>query len=48
MSEGGAIAPSAAIANAVADALRGAGIAPGAIHRYPLTAARVHTLFTPG
>jgi len=48
MSEGGTIAPPVAIANAVADALRGAGVDPGAIDRHPLTAARVHALFTPG
>ena len=48
MSEGGTIAPPAAIANAVADALRGAGVDPGAVDRYPLTAARVHALLPPG
>jgi carbon-monoxide dehydrogenase large subunit len=41
MSEGGTIAPPAAIANAVADALSPLGVAPDAIDAYPLTASRV-------
>ena len=44
MSEGGTIAPPAAIANAVADALAGLGVDPGAIDEYPLTATRVFRL----
>ena len=48
MSEGGTIAPPAAIANAVADALRLAGVDPGVVDRYPLTASRVHELLASG
>ena len=44
MSEGGTIAPPAAIANAVADALTGLGLDPGAVTEYPLTAPRVFRL----
>ena len=44
MSEGGTIAPPAAIANAVADALAGLGLDPGAVTEYPLTAPRVFRL----
>jgi carbon-monoxide dehydrogenase large subunit len=46
MSEGGTIAPPAAIANAVADALGGLGIDSGAVDAYPLTAPRVLRLLT--
>jgi carbon-monoxide dehydrogenase large subunit len=48
MSEGGTVAPPAAVANAVADALAGAGIDAGAIDRYPLTAGRVFSLLRQG
>ena len=41
VSEGGTIAPPAAIANAVADALGGLGIDSGAVDAYPMTAPRV-------
>ena len=41
MSEGGTVAPPAAIANAVADALAPQGVDSGAVDTYPLTAARV-------
>ena len=44
MSEGGTVAPPAAIANAVADALAGRGVDAGAVDAYPLTAARVFRL----
>jgi carbon-monoxide dehydrogenase large subunit len=44
MSEGGTVAPPAAIANAVADALAGLGIDPGAVDEYPLTPPRVFRL----
>ncbi|MBI2202819.1 MAG: xanthine dehydrogenase family protein [Candidatus Rokubacteria bacterium] len=44
MSEGGTVAPPAAIANAVADALAGRGVDAGAVDRYPLTAPRVFGL----
>ena len=44
MSEGGTVAPPAAIANAVADALTGLGIDASAVDRYPLTAPRVFAL----
>ena len=44
MSEGGTVAPPAAIANAVADALAGAGIDGGAIDFYPLTPPRLFAL----
>lgn len=44
MSEGGTIAPPAAIANAVADALGALGIDAGAVDGYPLTAPRVFRL----
>ncbi len=44
MSEGGTVAPPAAIANAVADALGGLGIDGGAVDSYPLTAPRVFRL----
>ena len=44
MSEGGTIAPPAAVANAVADALSGAGVDVGAVDRYPLTSPRVFSL----
>ena len=44
MAEGGTIAAPAAIANAVADALAGAGVERGAIDFYPLTPARLFTL----
>jgi CO/xanthine dehydrogenase Mo-binding subunit len=44
MSEGGTVAPPAAIANAVADALAGAAVDPGAVTFYPLTPARVFGL----
>jgi carbon-monoxide dehydrogenase large subunit len=41
MAEGGTIGAPAAIANAVADALAGAGCDAGAVDFYPLTSARV-------
>ena len=44
MSEGGTVAPPAAIANAVADALTGLGIDASAVDCYPLTAPRVFAL----
>jgi len=44
MAEGGTIAAPAAIANAVADALAGAGVDRAAIDFYPLTPARVFAL----
>ena len=44
MSEGGTVAPPAAIANAVADALAGAGVDSGGASFYPLTASRVFGL----
>jgi hypothetical protein len=44
MSEGGTVAPPAAIANAVADALVGAGVDPATVTFYPLTAPRVFGL----
>jgi carbon-monoxide dehydrogenase large subunit len=47
MSEGGTVAPPAAIANAVADALSGAGVHVGAVNRYPLTPPRVFALLSP-
>jgi carbon-monoxide dehydrogenase large subunit len=43
MSEGGTVAPPAAIANAVADALSSAGVDVAAIDRYPLTPIRIFT-----
>jgi carbon-monoxide dehydrogenase large subunit len=44
MSEGGTVAPPAAVANAVADALGGLGVDAGVVDTYPLTAARVFRL----
>ena len=44
MSEGGTVAPPAAIANAVADALSTAGVDVAAVDRYPLTSPRVFAL----
>jgi carbon-monoxide dehydrogenase large subunit len=44
MSEGGTVAPPAAIANAVADALAGLGISRAVVDTYPLTAPRVFAL----
>ena len=44
MSEGGTVAPPAAIANAVADALGARGIDAGAVDCYPLTPSRVFRL----
>ena len=44
MAEGGTIAAPPAIANAVADALAGAGVDRAAIDFYPLTPARVFAL----
>jgi carbon-monoxide dehydrogenase large subunit len=44
MAEGGTIAAPATIANAVADALAGAGVDHGAITFYPLTPARIFAL----
>ena len=44
MAEGGTIAAPAAVANAVADALAGAGVDPAAIDFYPLTPARIFAL----
>ncbi|PYM12086.1 MAG: hypothetical protein DMD81_25015, partial [Candidatus Rokuibacteriota bacterium] len=44
MSEGGTVAPPAAIANAVADALAGRGVDAAAVNAYPLTAPRVFEL----
>jgi carbon-monoxide dehydrogenase large subunit len=46
MSEGGTVAPPAAIANAVADALSGAGVDVSAVDRYPLTPPRVFALLS--
>jgi carbon-monoxide dehydrogenase large subunit len=48
MSEGGTVAPPAAIANAVADALSGAGVDASAISGYPLTAPRLFALLSEG
>ena len=44
MSEGGTVAPPAAIANAVADALSGVGIDLGSVRTYPLTSSKVFAL----
>jgi carbon-monoxide dehydrogenase large subunit len=44
MAEGGTIGAPATIANAVADALAGAGVDPGAVAAYPLTASKVFAL----
>lgn len=44
MAEGGTIAAPAAIANAVADALAGAGVDRGSVDFYPLTPARLFAL----
>ena len=44
MSEGGTVAPPAAIANAVADALGRLGIDPSAVDGYPLTPPRLFGL----
>jgi carbon-monoxide dehydrogenase large subunit len=44
MSEGGTVAPPAAIANAVADALSACGVDADAVTSYPLTAPRVFAL----
>jgi carbon-monoxide dehydrogenase large subunit len=44
MSEGGTVAPPAAIANAIADALEGVGVDTGAVDRYPLTPSCVFSL----
>jgi carbon-monoxide dehydrogenase large subunit len=41
MAEGGTIGAPAAIANAVADALTGAGCDAGAVNFYPLTPSRI-------
>jgi carbon-monoxide dehydrogenase large subunit len=46
MAEGGTIGAPAAIANAVADALAGAGVEAGIVNFYPLTAARVFGLLS--
>jgi carbon-monoxide dehydrogenase large subunit len=48
MSEGGTVAPPAAIANAVADALAGLGIDPSAVDGYPLTPPRLFRLMRAG
>jgi len=46
MAEGGTIGAPAAIANAVADALGGAGVEAGAVNFYPLTPSRVFGLLS--
>jgi carbon-monoxide dehydrogenase large subunit len=46
MSEGGTVAPPAAVANAVADALAGAGVDRASVDRYPLTSSRVFALLS--
>jgi carbon-monoxide dehydrogenase large subunit len=46
MSEGGTVAPPAAVANAVADALSSAGVDIAAVDRYPLTSPRVFALLS--
>ena len=48
MSEGGTVAPPAAIANAVADALDALGVDASAVTTYPLTGARVFALLPGG
>jgi aerobic carbon-monoxide dehydrogenase large subunit len=48
MAEGGTIGAPAAIANAVADGLRGAGVDQSAIDFYPLTASRLFALISEG
>jgi len=44
MAEGGTIGAPATIANAVADALAGAGVDAAAVAAYPLTAPKVFAL----
>ena len=44
MAEGGTIGAPATIANAVADALAGAGVDAAAVAVYPLTASKVFAL----
>jgi len=48
MAEGGTIGAPAAIANAVADAIRGVGVESGAVDFYPLTAPRLFALMEAG
>ena len=48
MAEGGTIGAPAAIANAVADGLRGAGVDQSTVDFYPLTASRLFALISQG